>query len=384
METLLYSEINIFTVVLLSIIAIKAYTFGFDNIDKRNLFIASVWFAAAANVFDFCWNLARSGMLDVRPISMCAINFMYFMTFACAAMCWFLYSESVRGSNIFKSRFRLAICVLPLLVLAGLLIVSLFNGCVFWISSDKSYHRGPLFYAQHVLSNGYILLASIKAIYSMFSRKGYVFREDLVTISIFIIPPIICMVAQAIFQTLPILSVGVVASYLLAYMRAITGLISIDALTKINNRRELLKTLSSRMDSLKRNEDLYFLFMDVDYFKHINDQYGHEEGDKALKLVGSALSDACKNTNGVCGRYGGDEFAMVQTLKHGESISDVYDEIYRRLHSKKVSARLSYRLELSIGCAKAEPDDNLQSLIARADEDMYRKKKQKKAQRLRA
>ena len=89
-------------------------------------------------------------------------------------------------------------------------------------------------------------------------------------------------------QNIPVLSVGIVISYLLAYINLLERLISLDPLTGISNRREFLQRLEDDIKSLKANEDLYFLFIDIDSFKNINDTEGHNEGDRVLKEIAAA------------------------------------------------------------------------------------------------
>ena len=65
MAALLYSEINILTVIVLIIIVLKTDIFEFDKSGKKKLFVVSVWFAAAANVFDFLWNMIITKSIKV-------------------------------------------------------------------------------------------------------------------------------------------------------------------------------------------------------------------------------------------------------------------------------------------------------------------------------
>ena len=83
-------------------------------------------------------------------------------------------------------------------------------------------------------------------------------------------------------------------------------LASIDALTGVSNRREFMALAKKEVSRLQRHEDqLSVLILDVDYFKRINDTYGHSEGDRVLKIVAQSIAAALREAD-VLGRIGGE------------------------------------------------------------------------------
>ena len=89
MATLLYSEINILCMVIMVIIAIRSAVSGFDTSVKNRTFVTSVLLAAAANVFDFMWNMGLTGYWKLSATVMWLVDFMYFLSFGCSSYCWF-------------------------------------------------------------------------------------------------------------------------------------------------------------------------------------------------------------------------------------------------------------------------------------------------------
>ena len=91
----------------------------------------------------------------------------------------------------------------------------------------------------------------------------------------------------------------------------LSELVSTDALTGLYNYRHFEKVLQAEMDRSKRSGIPTSLVMvDIDHFKKINDQYGHEVGNKALKHIATILTNEVRTTDLVC-RYGGEEFAII-------------------------------------------------------------------------
>lgn len=379
MATLLYSEINILCMVIMVIIAIRSSVSGFDTSVKNRTFVVSVLLAAAANVFDFMWNMGITGYWKLSATVMWLVDFMYFLSFGCSSYCWFLYTEIVQKKSKFKYNKSYAIFTIPLAVLVILLVASYFNGCLFWFDGDGQYHRGPLFYMQQILSYGYIVVAAVKNLVNAFYKKSFALRKELITLATFAVPPVFCGIIQIFLQDLPILSVGIVISFLLAYIRSLESLILLDPLTGISNRRELLSRLSSDISSLKPDEKLYFLFVDVDDFKHINDTFGHNEGDRVLREIASALKKYAKRTNGYCGRYGGDEFAMIQIRSRYFDENRFEKEFKACISEKNVVVGDGFPVEVSIGYAQYKGEaDSIQDMIYRADNAMYRAKEAKR------
>ena len=155
--------------------------------------------------------------------------------------------------------------------------------------------------------------------------------------------------------------------------------ISIDQLTRVNNRQNLDRFMNYKL--IDHTDQVWFLMMDVDEFKHINDTYGHLEGDQALKEVSATLKSACHDSPSrpFIARYGGDEFVIVieGTEKSCQSIRDNIETLLQ----KSNRSNRPYRLELSIGCAKYTSGMTYMQLVAQADDDMYKNKVEKKALR---
>ncbi|MEW6111330.1 MAG: GGDEF domain-containing protein [Thermodesulfobacteriota bacterium] len=150
----------------------------------------------------------------------------------------------------------------------------------------------------------------------------------------------------------------------------------IDQLTQVGNRRYGEIYLQSSLSRLARYEWPFgILFMDVDNFKSINDTHGHAVGDMVLKTVARTLAHNIRSSDCVC-RWGGEEFVMV--LLHAEicDIERMGSKLLALIRHCSVTFGSSIvQVTASIGGTCARPDDTPESIVARADQLMYRSKK---------
>ncbi len=155
-----------------------------------------------------------------------------------------------------------------------------------------------------------------------------------------------------------------------------------DALTGLPNRRLLLNRFSQAAALAKRHrQQLALLFVDIDNFKRINDDLGHDAGDKVLLQVAERLSSSVRESDTVC-RYGGDEFVVLLTdiADHQHAVKAV-KKVRAKLASPYVIDRHSIRLTATDGMAMYPRDaQSLTDLIQIADRSMFDNKSDNKRQ----
>ena len=162
-----------------------------------------------------------------------------------------------------------------------------------------------------------------------------------------------------------------------------------DSLTLLGNRQYLQRKLDL-MDNQKA-EDYGVIFMDINDLKFTNDHYGHDSGDKLIRMVASAIKDAVDPVGGFCGRNGGDEFIAVVSPE--EYIFSVAEKIQENLEALKEKERVKFPVSLSLGLAthsELSAEAHLQRkdyvtsdyVIRKADYRMYQHKCQVKQARI--
>ncbi len=145
-----------------------------------------------------------------------------------------------------------------------------------------------------------------------------------------------------------------------------------DHLTGCHNRRKLYQLLEIEIKRAKRNEHpLALLMLDIDHFKLINDQFGHDRGDIVLKHVTATVQDALRQTD-MLGRFGGEEFLAIlpeSDLRQATSIAERLQKSLVQNPPEGVGV-----VTISIGVSTLWPGDGSDSLVKRADEALYRAK----------
>ncbi|MEW6761440.1 MAG: sensor domain-containing diguanylate cyclase [Pseudomonadota bacterium] len=147
-----------------------------------------------------------------------------------------------------------------------------------------------------------------------------------------------------------------------------------DVLTGLPNRRALLETLPEAMSRARRvGRPCALLFLDMDGFKAVNDNHGHEEGDELLRQFGARLQQGVRKTDMVA-RLAGDEFVVVlEMLTDAVHAEDTARKLLARLKEPFVLRTTTVTVGASIGVALHRPEDerDLDAWLARADHAMY-------------
>ena len=149
----------------------------------------------------------------------------------------------------------------------------------------------------------------------------------------------------------------------------------IDPLTSLPNRRALMDRLQVEWARLQRyGGELSFIMADVDYFKQVNDRYGHSIGDKVLQEVARTIARQCRDSD-LPARYGGEEFAIVVPNEGKSSAVHLAERCRREIGSVTLTAKGEpIRPTLSFGVADAVEAPSPEQLMDRADQALYEAK----------
>ncbi|TRX74611.1 GGDEF domain-containing protein [Pseudomonas mangiferae] len=159
-------------------------------------------------------------------------------------------------------------------------------------------------------------------------------------------------------------------------------LATLDVLTQSSNRRYFFECAEREYEVARRNGSaLAFLLLDVDDFKKVNDTYGHQVGDQVLQRVAQCAASALRRAD-LFGRIGGEEFAAVLPGCDPQQARQIAERLQREVQRQTFNAEgATFGVTLSQGLTTLRSSDrDLDALYSRADEGMYRAKRQGKNQ----
>ncbi len=152
---------------------------------------------------------------------------------------------------------------------------------------------------------------------------------------------------------------------------------SIDPLTQVSNRRHLDQQLEWSIRTAKKGSSFVLAMLDIDDFKHINDNHGHQAGDRVLCSLAGTIRSMVRPRD-VVARYGGEEFALLLqnvSLERASERCQKFIETIRSADFRRDRSAPPLQISLSCGLTHYVPGDSASDVIQRADQALYRAKK---------
>ncbi len=149
-----------------------------------------------------------------------------------------------------------------------------------------------------------------------------------------------------------------------------------DALTGLKNRGALDKILKREVDiSIRHDTPLSLIVLDIDYFKSINDQYGHAIGDKVLKSLSRCIENEIRGCD-ILFRYGGEEFVIVLTNTDLDGAELLSERIrHRVINESFMINNKAVPIRISLGVAQIENNEDAEELFTKTDTALYEAKR---------
>lgn len=369
---LVYLEINLMAVALIGIILYKSS--GLSRMVAQRNFAMTIHAEMLFFLSDTAAVMITSGLVPFSSAGLMAAKTVYFFSTALMCFFWFVYFEHMQGSPFVQNRRSIWLSSILVWVMGLLLIINLFTGILFFVDGDGQYHRGKLFAIQYLLAYIYVFFTCFRAFLGLFDEKKRSQRKQLTALALFPIAPAVAGIVQFIYPQLPLACATLSLATLIMYMNWTDDMVSVDPLTRLNNRKQL----AYHYEQWQRgNESAHLLMIDANKFKQINDTYGHIQGDAALIRIADALRKACsdlpKRAN--IARYGGDEFVVFVREATEEQIDELCEHIHGELHRLNQSDNSPFDLTVSIGVAKVRQGTALKDAIEKADQKLYEEKK---------
>ncbi|AYC32176.1 diguanylate cyclase [Pseudomonas cavernae] len=152
---------------------------------------------------------------------------------------------------------------------------------------------------------------------------------------------------------------------------------TVDSLTQVFNRHAFTRLLEQILAA--GHQGVALIILDIDHFKQFNDQYGHPLGDRVLQHVGQLLRELLP-PRAMAARYGGEEFCIIlRDCSNASSAQAFAEQLRLKLQALRIKVRRTDEvldsITASFGLALARTDDDLESLLTRADDALYQAKR---------
>lgn len=362
--------LNLYSIIILLVILLQSVKYENRESLQNKVFLLMLKTSMALLVFDI---FSRSDGLENKlfPLLNQLGNFIVFGLSLVIPSLFLIYVHC----QIFTKEGKTRKLYIPLIVLNLLnllfTVFSQFFGNYYYIDENNIYYRGPYFFIPVMLTFILIFLAFafIIANNKRFEKKYYY------TLLFFAVPPSLSILLQMSFYGISLMLNSIVLSLLIVFLNIQNQSISTDYLTGINNRKSLEGYLERKINSITREKTFSAIIIDIDGFKKINDNFGHNEGDKALQTA-SKLLTACLRVNDFIARFGGDEFFIVLDTSNQEDLEYIVSRIRKRTEKYNETSGKKYQISFSMGYAVYDYDLRMDVLEFQKHVDllMYKEK----------
>lgn len=369
MLVFLYVEMNFFALIILLLIYlnIRRKNVTYPNELKLYLCILAVD-ALILSMDSLTWIF--DGKNDpIGTFILTIANVIYYILDPVICMLWALYIDYQINHDSSRIRRYLPVLLIPVMVNAILALLSIRGDYLFYIDENSVYHRGAYFLFLPAINLFYFANTSL---YIICHRKR-IHRPYIRTALLFALFPIVGAIVQILYYGVSIIWICMTISILMVFINIQNEQINLDYLTGLFNRRQLDFYLQEAIRNQK--EKLAGIMLDLDSFKHINDQYGHYIGDEALKFTSDILKKTFVN-QGFISRFGGDEFVILLNIKQASDLEEAIEKLRINFMNFNNEHSLPYAINFSIGAAIYEEDThrNGQEFLNYIDTLMYEDK----------
>ena len=378
MEAALYAEIYLICMIIVGLLLYWSLKSNSRSASEQWLIRCFEGFLGAFTS-NFFFTLINGGLIaaPIRQELCFMLKTAFFALVTVSVFAWrgFAEIEANRGRHGSGGRRKPWLFYAQIVPALALIAVNLWTRTLFSLDGAGGYHRGPLYHALML----YLAFVSMPDAVKLAARHKAEFSPSgsnylLITASF----PVCLLLAWSFSfveasESLPAICVLLTINLLCIYEALNQQQISMDKLTQVNNRQNLIGFINYKL--INHESRLYVLMIDVDFFKPINDTYGHLEGDHALIRVADALKHSCNTfkRRPFIARYGGDEFIIV--LEGTQEDADrLCDSIRQHLRESQEKENAPYDLTVSIGVAGYRSGMMSKDLISAADDDLYRVK----------
>ncbi len=373
--TFFYVEANVVCIIIFLLLFFRGLTtIGWQS--KQRIFVNITVSHILYFAIDIIGTLANGGYIPKTYLTAAFVYFGIAVFLSAITGSWFVYVELSQGAEYIK-RFKarlLAMSPAMAVTVVLLFLYIFFPSVLLDDENNETTIYYVLFLAVPVL---YVIASATRGFTRAFRKENYAVRAQYLVTAMYPVIISVVGVIETIWFMAPMFCFSSSIMMLYVYIISLNDQVSIDELTHLNNRTQLKKYIVNEHSKQGDKTIRYVLMIDLNKFKYINDQFGHIEGDTALKRTADALKIACSDNpfKTFIARYGGDEFIIIAKTESEELVNELSKTIKETLVRLNEEAGAEYELTASIGSACYCGDiADFQAALNKADEALYEEK----------
>lgn len=285
------------------------------------------------------------------------VTTIYFVLTPLMGLVYFLYTISVIYAESPVQKRLIVYGSLPGLIYMILILINPYTKNIFDISLEQGYVRGSLISITYLIFYAYCVACIVITVLNRHHVEAKIYR----ILSAFPVLAVLVIIVQQIYPDIILSGSAATCAMLIIYLHLQNKQISMDYLTNVPNRQELLDMLGL---TISRHPDKPFTLMVVSLrdFRQINNACGQQKGDEFLKAVSGFLCSL--GGGGNVYRFGGDEFAVLFTGENDEMIRRYITDILERMQAPWQVENYQFSLSVVIGVIRhQEMSDTLEHII---------------------
>ena len=368
-----YIESNIVCVIIFAIMLLHDHS-TMDKQEKQIKFDGALISFILYFLSDSVWAIVYAGAIPKNIYTAAIVNFVNYIIMAYVTYSWLRYvmaTEKIPNRDRKINKFAI---IFPLLVISVAMVVVYFISPALLI--DANFDPTPLYYGFQVLPPAiYIVAVMVYTLKKALAETNPIAKKKHFYIGCFPLFLVLCGLVQVVFlPTIAVFCFGCAIFMLIFYIQSMEKQISMDPLTRLNNRGQLMRYISHDVNIHKDGPRICVIMIDINDFKFINDNFGHAEGDRALIIVAGTLKKIAnaRSMPSFLGRYGGDEFIFIAHTNDENEIEKMISEIRSQIDSESVAEDTPYTISVGIGYDFVLGEhDSFEKCIQRADHKLY-------------
>lgn len=372
MNTFLRIDINLAALIMLGIV----FSIGYKNLDRRDKLNKKFLTTSLIIILEIFFETSAC-IINKRPeqISIILSNLIHtcvFFTAPILTYLWFSFIYTWVTPEEKITKFKQGILIVPVIINSIITFLSPFYGLVFYITKENVYNRGPFFMITALITYFYLIFS----FFIIIKQRKRIVKQDFIPMVIVGILPIVGGIFQTLFYGILLMWSSAAFSLVIVYNFLQQRMVHIDGLTGVWTRASFDYYISMR---IKNNDGFGVIFMDIDGLKNINDEFGHIEGDEAIKNSVNLISGILRKTD-VIARWGGDEFVIILDSVSEKEMNEVLERINLKFAQYNIENDKSYSIQCSFGADLYNSSfSSIEQFLNHVDSLMYCNKNMKKS-----